>query len=159
MQTTVSASYADRYPGLIVFSDMHEIDTGVVEDSAGIAPGLIVAKGTADKGIKVPTAATDLTGTGARGAVLYEATREGGTAGDFLQKESAPVLNWGATFVPALAGTYTIGSAVNVYYTAPNQGKIAASPVASNTAVHAYAEIAETVTLSSPGSVKVRFKR
>lgn len=157
MQTAVldaPASYVagqEIYPG----RQPSDVRTGIVQ-TAAIPAGRFVAKGTSDRQVILPAAATDITTTAFQGVAKYDPTEE---PGGFAVGAAIPVATKGTYAVPALAGTYTKGQAVNVYYTASNNGKIAASAVASNTAVCTWAEVAESKTLAAEGLIAVTLNR
>lgn len=136
---------------------INDIVSRTLEDAAELPFGVFVAKGTADHQCKVPVAATDITGVASQGVALLDETK---MTGGYAQKEGVPVLTVGQVYVLAAAGAYTLGQAVNVRYAGTGQkGSITQAAVVSETAISAYAEVAETITLSTAGVVAVKVRR
>lgn len=108
IQDTIGASYALRAPaafaGLIADAGLHDVASRVVE-TASVAFGLAVGRGTADGSCK-------LGGTGFEGITAEDKTR---TADLFAVGESAAVLRKGTVWVTAGAA---VTPADTVYFAA-----------------------------------------
>jgi hypothetical protein len=97
MQTAYTDSPAIAIAGMIVDSTLYrDVLTRVVEDAAGIPPGVAVVKGTSDAQVKVPTATGQVTGGTLIGVTVYLAMRSPGVYERYAQ---VPVMRKGRIWV------------------------------------------------------------
>ena len=107
--STVQSTYADTisagYAGAIVNTEPRVLISRTVEDAAGIAFGLAVMQGTADKGCVVSD------GTDFLGVTVRDQSIEDGTSDVFAQYDSARIMTKGVIWVANSCGV-SAGDAV-----------------------------------------------
>jgi hypothetical protein len=97
VQTTYSENMRAGLPGLVVGSD-YDIDTGNCETAAGLAFGIAVSQGAADKGVIIGG-----TRAGFRGITVRDVTLESDQLDKYAQYQNVGVLTRGKIWVTVAA--------------------------------------------------------
>lgn len=99
MQTTLKDAPAAGLAGMIADTGPRDVVSRIVEDAAGIAPGIFVTKGTADYNAALIDAAGDVTSTGVLlGVTVLDTSRPPATP-QYGQYAQVPVLRKGRIWV------------------------------------------------------------
>lgn len=122
---TVQSTYADNigagYAGGIVSTEPSVLISRTVEDAAGIAFGLAVMQGTADKGVVVGD------GNGFLGVTVREQSVDPSTPNKFAQNENARIMTKGVIWVANSGGVAAgdeVGLAADGALTSATSGDI-----------------------------------
>lgn len=122
---TIQSTYADTmdagYAGAIVNTEPSVLISRTVEDAAGIAFGLAVMQGTADKGVVVGD------GSGFLGVTVREQDVDPSTPSLFAENETARIMTKGVIWVANSGGVAAgdeVGLAADGALTAATSGDI-----------------------------------
>lgn len=95
VQTTYADNLSNGYPGMVADMGLQDVISRDVEDAAGIAFGLPVVQGTADRQCKVAAAGVFL------GITIRDTTRDQRDLDKVAQRASAGILTRGVVWVTA----------------------------------------------------------
>jgi hypothetical protein len=137
VQTTYSLEPAVAVAGLIADTGFRDVQSRILEQAAGAAPGRLMVKGTGQDQVKLPTAAGDVTND-AIGFLVWNTMMEPNGfptpgAAVWQDKDAVPVLGKGRIWVPVTGAATLDDGGVFVIHSGADAGTVRGTADASAT--------------------------